>query len=183
MIQHSNSSSAGILCEKKQDLESLLQVQAKGALIRSRFVSVHEMDAPTAYFFNLEKVSKQQNEMFCLTTPDGLKTSDSRQIRKIAVDFYSDLYRKEETDTECVSQLLQQLPTLTKMQSENLDSSVLFEELTDAVKQMKLGRAPGIDGLSADFYKAVWKYIGKYFYEAMSVLKKNAFPQVAKGQF
>ncbi len=114
MIQHANSSSAGILCEKKQDLESLLQVRAKGALIRSRFMSVHEMDAPTAYFFNLEKVSKQHNEMYCLTTPDGLKTSDSRQMRKIAVDFYSDLYRKEDTDTECASQLLQQLPTLTK---------------------------------------------------------------------
>ncbi len=49
----------------------------------------------------------------------------------------------------------------------NLDSSVSFEELTDAVKQMKLGRAPGIDGLSADFYKAFWKYIGKDLYEVI----------------
>ncbi len=66
----------------------------------------------------------------------------------------------------------------------NLDSSVSFEELTDAVKQMKLGRAPGIDGLSVDFYKAFWKYIGKDLYEVIQeCFKENAFPQVAKGQF
>ncbi|KAG1926335.1 hypothetical protein F2P79_024936 [Pimephales promelas] len=54
----------------------------------------------------------------------------------MAVDFYSNLYRKEETETECVSQILQQLPSITETQSENLDSTVSFEELTEAVKQM-----------------------------------------------
>lgn len=167
MIQESNACSAGMLGEKKRDLEDLLQVRAKGALIRSRFMSVHEIDAPTAYFFNLEKVSKQQNEMYCLTKPDGQKTFEAREMRKIAVDFYSNLYRKEETDPECVSQILQQLPSLTKTQRESLDSSVLFEELTDAVKQMKAGRAPGIDGLSVDFFKAMWNYIGRDLYEVI----------------
>lgn len=51
MIQHSDPSLDGKLAEKKQDLETLLQVRAKGALIRSRFMSIHDMDAPTAYFF------------------------------------------------------------------------------------------------------------------------------------
>lgn len=45
------------------------------------------MDDPTSYFFNLEKVSRQQNEMYCLKTPDGLNTSDSDKMRKIAVDL------------------------------------------------------------------------------------------------
>jgi len=116
-------------------------------------MTVNEIDAPTAYFFNLEKVSKQKNEMYCLTKPDGQKTFDAREMRKMAVDFYSNLYRKEETETECVSQILQQLPSITETQSENLDSTVSFEELTEAVKQMNAGRAPGCDGQSVDFLK------------------------------
>lgn len=49
--------------------------------------------------------------MYLLTTPDGLKTSDPRQMQKIAVDFYSDLKkRKVIPDT---FQLLQQLPSIS----------------------------------------------------------------------
>jgi len=167
MIQHSDPSFDGKLAEKKQDLETLLQVRAKGALIRSRFMSIHDMDAPTAYFFNLEKVFKKQNEMYCLTTPDGLKTCDSRKMRKIAVDFYSELYKKEDTDNGCTLQLLQQLPTITEEQSRTLDSALSFQELTEAVTQMSTGRSPGIDGLPVDFYKAFWKIIGRDFYEVV----------------
>lgn len=177
MIQHSDSSSAVFLSKKNQDLKSLLQVRAKGALIRSRFMSLHEMDAPTSYFFNLEKVSKKQNEMYCLKTPEGLKTFDPEKMRKIAVDFYSDLYKKEETNIECMSQIMEKIPTLTETQRKFLDSAIPYQELMDAVKQMKTGRAPGIDGLSIDFYKSMWNIIGNDFYEVIQeCFKEKSLP-------
>lgn len=48
------------LCERKSALTSLLQVQDKGALIRSRFLSVRDMDAPTTYFLILKKSHKSR---------------------------------------------------------------------------------------------------------------------------
>ena len=52
-----------------------------------------------------------------------------------------------------------------------------MQELTEAVGQMSLGRAPGIDGLNADFYKG-WGCIGMDFYEVvMESLKNGVFPQ------
>lgn len=114
------------LCERKSALTSLLQVQDKGALIRSRFLSVRDMDAPTTYFFNLEKDSKEQSIMHCLTFPDGSKTSDPKKMRKIAVDFYSELFRAENCDSQSTSELIEQLPTLNEKQRERLESFFFF---------------------------------------------------------
>ncbi len=40
---------------KKTVLASLFNERAKGALIRAWFSSIREIDAPSSYFFNLEK--------------------------------------------------------------------------------------------------------------------------------
>jgi len=58
MVQQPDTVMAENLCKKRVSLKSLLQVQAKGALIRSRFLSVNDMDAPTAYFFLILKKSQ-----------------------------------------------------------------------------------------------------------------------------
>lgn len=125
------------------------------------------MDAPTTYFFNLEKDSKKQSITHCLTFPDGSKTSDPKKMRKIAVDFYSELFRAENCDSQSTSELTEQLPTLNEKQRERLDSVFSFQELTEAVQQVKPGRAPGIDGLPGEFYKVMWGIIGKDFYEVV----------------
>jgi len=167
MVQQPDTVMAENLCEKRVSLKSLLQVQTKGALIRSRFLSVNDMDAPTAYFFNLEKVSKKQSVMHCLTSPDGSKTSDPKKMRKIAVDFYSDLFRADMCDSQSTLDLLENLPTIGGEQRASLDSIFSFQELTEAVQQMKPGRAPGIDGLPVEFYKVMWGIIGEDFYEVV----------------
>lgn len=43
------------LQSKKQELNSFLQERAKGALVRAHFTRLQDIDAPTTFFFNLEK--------------------------------------------------------------------------------------------------------------------------------
>ncbi len=43
--------------------------------------------------------------------------------------------------------------------AKNLDTDLTFEEVTNAVNQLSSGRAPGIDGIPAEFYKAFWGII------------------------
>lgn len=52
-----------MLNKKKEELGYLLQEKVKGALIRSIFCSIKDMDAPSAFFFNLEKKSFQQKQL------------------------------------------------------------------------------------------------------------------------
>ena len=57
------------LAELRRDLGSFFQVKAKGALIRARFSMLKEMDAPSSFFFGLER------RMHCLWLSDGRVTS------------------------------------------------------------------------------------------------------------
>lgn len=46
-----------------------------------------------------------------------------------------------------------------------LEAQLTFNELTSAVMELSSGRAPGIDGLPAEFYKCFWTIIGQDFFE------------------
>ena len=53
------------------------------------------------------------------------------------------------------------LPQLNQQHKQALDSALTFEGVTKAVYQLTSRRAPGIDGLPVDFYKAFWGVIGE----------------------
>lgn len=153
------------LQQKKSELGSFLNERVKGALVRSRFIAVNEMDAPSAYFFNLERSVAQHKQMVCLRLPDGRVTTDIAEMRHHAVDFYSCLYTAEHCDLDCAEQLFKGLPKLDSDSKTALDSFLMFEELSSAVTQLSSGRSPGVDGLTSEFYKHFWDLIGVDLYE------------------
>ena len=75
LLTHSSTDSDR-LQQKKQELGSFLRKRVKGALVRSRFTSVRDMDAPTSFFFNLKKSVSRTKQMVCLRLPDGTLTTD-----------------------------------------------------------------------------------------------------------
>lgn len=156
------------LSQRRQELSNMLNKRVKSALVSSHFVSLQDMDAPTKYFFNLnKKFNHTTNYMHALRTPDGNLTSDPLEMRRLAVDFYVDLYAKECTGNVVADELFSNLPTLDEGNAKNLDSDLTFEEVTKAVNQLSSGRAPGIDGIPAEFYKTFWGIIGRDFLQVL----------------
>ncbi|KAK2897108.1 hypothetical protein Q8A73_013488 [Channa argus] len=149
-----------VLQEKRLELSSFLHERIKGALVRSRLLQLEHMDAPSSFFFNLEKSVARRKQMTCLKLPGGRLTSNPSEMRRHAVDFYSDLFSAEDCNMEHREKLLDGLPQLAQEELAALDSPLTLEELTDVVNQMATGRAPGIDGLSIDFFKRFWNVIG-----------------------
>ncbi len=47
------------LKKKRMELGCFLQERTKRAMIRAKFCSIKDMDAPSSYFFNLEKKNVQ----------------------------------------------------------------------------------------------------------------------------
>ncbi len=45
---------------KRQELRSFLHEGAKGALVGAQFTTLQDMDAPTSFFFNLERSVAQR---------------------------------------------------------------------------------------------------------------------------
>ncbi len=60
----------------KQELCSVLNVKVKTALVRSRFVSIRDMDGPTSYIFILECKVGQKNIKYRLKDNNGHYTED-----------------------------------------------------------------------------------------------------------
>ncbi|KAJ3582744.1 hypothetical protein NHX12_000281 [Muraenolepis orangiensis] len=106
--------------------------KAKGALIRVRFTSMRDIDAPTTFFFNLERSVGQRKQMVCLRLPDGQVTSEPAEMRRHAVSFYTDLFKAKGYDVEASDELFQGLPQLSPAESDTLGSDITLEELTSA---------------------------------------------------
>ncbi len=156
-----------VLNKKKQELSSLLKEQAKGALIRAKFCSIKDMDAPSTFFFNLERNCVRQKQMCHLRRQDGSVTSNPVEMRKMARDFYKQLYSAENCDAVSADDLFKDLPQLGDEQKRTLDTLITFKELTEAMHQLHVGRSPGIDGIPVDFYQNFWDTIGQDFYEVL----------------
>ncbi len=118
--------------------------------------------------------------MYCLKDCDGRDTSDQTEMRKIAVDFYSSLYASEKLDEQCRNELLYDLPVLTLKHTNFLETELTYEEVTAAVMGLSVGRAPGIDGLSAEFYKTFWPVLGHDYFE---VLQKSIIEKILPKSF
>ena len=166
-IHSHNSTDNRTLKQKQQELSTFLHEWIKGALVRARFTSVRDMDAPTSFFFSLEKSVARTKQMVCLRRPDGTVTTDLRDMRRHAVDFYSTLYEAENCIREGQDDLLQGLAQLSCSDRATLDADISLEDLTTALGQMASGRAPGLDGLPADFYKRFWGCLGADLWEVL----------------
>ncbi len=87
MIANDSVNLKDLWTEKTNLLSSILNERVKGALVRSRFLTVRDMDAPTSFFFNLERKKGQEKLMYCLKDCDGRDTSDQTEMRKNCCGF------------------------------------------------------------------------------------------------
>jgi len=150
--------------ETKEALAKLFHEKAKGALIRARFARLREMDAPSSFFFNLEKKERGRKMMMHLKDGNGNVVSDPKEMRKIALSFYKDLFREGLCDIGCMEELHKDLLKLSDEQSKQLDSGLQLQELSEAVMKLSTGKTPGLDGLPAEFYKHFWNLLKDDFY-------------------
>ena len=146
------SDSQDILKEQRKRLSSLLKIEAQGALVRSRFQHVTEIDTCWTYFFNLEKSHSNSKTITHVRLSLGMISDKPDEIRSHVHNFYQSLYSRVQTDENAREQLLQNLSQLNSADSDDLDSQISIEELDNAIKQLGNNKSPGLDGLSSEFF-------------------------------
>lgn len=157
------------LKKKKAILTDLLGVRAQGALVRSRFQNISEMDVPSRFFFGLERKNGQSRLIHCLKSNDGKEITKMLDIRRRAVDFYEELYASEHEENDLLAKhFYKDLPQVPEEFYEELMKPLSKEELYASLQSLKNGKAPGIDGLPVDFYKAYWDFLGDDLLEVLN---------------
>lgn len=158
------------LRSRRKALANLLDTKVQGALVRSRVQNIAEMDAPTSFFFGLERNRGQRRLIHSLMSDRGQQLTDPEQIRTRAVEFYSSLYQSEaqEDADELLDYFHEGLPQISVDTNRDLDRPLTVQELQAALQAMQGQKAPGIDGLTVEFYKAFWDILAKDILEVFN---------------
>lgn len=137
-------------------------MKAKGAFVRSRYQNLAQMDAPSKFFLNLERKNGQSRYSHSLHSENGQELTAPSEIRRQTVRFYNELYESEYKEDEDVSACSYAgLPKLLEESKAVLERPLCERELWNALQNMESGKAPGIDGLPVEFYKAFWEVLGE----------------------
>ncbi len=92
-------------------------------------------------------------------------------------DFYADLYSEsgDQLTQQEILEFLDAIKSLPKIKLvDTLVGPILEKEVKNALKKLRIGKAPGCDGITADFYK--------HFIEELSPILTSLFNQIFEDQ-
>lgn len=151
-----------------------LEIDTQSAIFRSKAQYQNLGDKPTKYFFNLERsrararsINKIQSEK------DGVVITGGKKILEELCRFYARLYQSRDHDNtiEIDKQQVLKIPQEIK---DVLDSPFTINEFKEALDHMPNNKCPGLDGLTAEFYKRFWPLLkDKYFACIMYAIEHN----------
>lgn len=172
-----SDSSAAAVVETTQALFELQRRSLEGSLVRSRVKWTLEGERPTKYFLALEKSQAASSIFSSIRRADGSLATSPRAMAAAAADFYATLFTPDSpVDAAALADMLRHLPSLPAADAAPLSAPLTLHELTAAAKSAPHGRAPGPDGLPAEFYTTFWPILGPPFLSLVVWCLENAQP-------
>ena len=160
-----NEENLNELINKKESLVKLCAKELEASKIRSRVTWLKDGEKPSKFLTSLENKGYIDKTIKRLQKQDGQLISNQKDILKEVKNFYKRLFSQTKNDCEPqLNVILKKLNTvkLTEDETGSLENELSIEEIGEALKLMKNGKSPGIDGFPAEFFKIFWKKI-KFF--------------------
>jgi len=88
-----------------------------------------------------------------ITDMDGKNTTDQTEITNAFKQYYTKLYSHENIDINIQNKYAKQTKQLTDEQKLELDLDITSRDIENTINAMNLGKSPGPDGLTVEFYK------------------------------
>jgi hypothetical protein len=134
-------------------LEKIWALEEIKSRQRSRDRNILEGDRNTAYFHAVADHRNRKKRIDCLQGPTGL-VYDQKGMMKIAVDFYKDLFAKEEDlGVRLGSSFWEASDKVTSEENKFLTALFTEVEIKEAIFSCYAEGASGPDGLSFLFYQ------------------------------
>ena len=140
-------------------------------MIRSRAKLIENEEKPTKFFYMAEKQNQTRKNITSLKNKNGEVKSENEEILKIAKDYYTELYKKAQTNQD------EQEIFLNKYEKEisndwhpKLTKTFEEKEIFQALKSMEENKSPGKDGIPMEFYITFWQILKKDFTELLNYI-------------
>lgn len=140
------------------ELEKLWALDEIKARQRLRERDIKEGDRNTAYFQAVANQRNRKKQIDVLWGPNG-PTNDTEEMVNIAVNFYKDLFKKEDRENIRLENFWDEDELVTREENEDLEKPFSEEEIKEDVFGSYVEGAPGPDGLSFLFYRKFWDVI------------------------
>ena len=173
-----------ILEEKKNALSELRKVKTEGVMLRSRCRYEELGEKPSGYFLNLENRNFMEKVITKLVDANGEEYNNSADILNLQKQYYQDLYKDEiDIDDVPISDVIGENGCKLNMEESNsLEGEITYEELVNALKNMKNSKSPGMDGFTAEFFKFFWVDLGNFILKSVNYAYKNGSLSVTQNQ-
>lgn len=136
-------------------IDELYTQKAKGAYIRSRARWIEKGEKSNNYFCRLEKRRQEKNSISSLYV-NGVITTCPKAISSEIFQFYSSLYKSSFSISDCdtfFNNMNFNIPQLDTEFKGLCEADIAIEELDKAIDCLSLGKSPGPDGLTTEFYR------------------------------
>jgi len=149
----------------EKELDNMYNSEVKGAQIRSKVKWIEDGEKCTKYFLNLEKKHQVSNVIQTLKTDDDTVITEQGDLLDECCRFYENLYTSQYIPDNDIDSYLSDIstPSLSEHDKTVCDEEITEHELLNAVKKLKNGKSPGIDGIVPEFYKEYWDEIKHLF--------------------
>ena len=96
------------------------------------------------------------NRISVIRDKKGDMHNTHKEIEKVLVKHFQDIARENIPDREdSIKEITRYIPKLVSREDNfNLNKPVSEEEVSEVLKDMQNGKAPGPDGFNVDFFKA-----------------------------
>ena len=137
------------ISELESELKALTLKELDGSKVRSRVQWLEQGERPTRYFFKLERERLEHNTLTSILDSNDVEVFTRKEIERAHVQFYSSLFSNEPIEQRCLDSVGK---FLSPSQSISCEGFLSSEELLNSVRSLNIGKSPGSDGLSVEFY-------------------------------
>jgi hypothetical protein len=158
----------------ERDLGRIIDNELKDRMMDLKIFDCLHAEKATSHFLNLAKKTSKGESLEKIRKPDGTAFETESERSEYITNFYSSLYRKDETVAGEIEEFLgpaacsHPLVTgskLTEAEREALDAPLRIEELDVSLNKANVKSAPGVDGISYRYIIRFWHLYRKPLYE------------------
>ena len=154
--------------------------KTKGAMIRTKTNWEMLGERSSGYFLKLERKQFTNKTLYRIKNKQGVIIEGQKEILSEIENYYSKLYMTKGKITKTYIEKLE-IPQISQQMKGELERPITQYEISLAIKEMKLNKTPGCDGLPIDFYKVFYpkirEFLLKLFHE---IVREGEFHLSAK---